>query len=270
MPIKKRQEIRTTFNNFCILSIFSLLFISCNQEKDPIKIIQNTINSIDTINTIYYQQKQIRGNTENIENVVQKERTFYYERLKTDSLIGAKAHIYFFDSTYVFLEDIYDGNKLIRKHNRDSSARVYDLIKYPELRKKHFWGKTTPYVIQYMLNYAIENKEFYSFELGKDTIINERDCYCLKTVLRKKALMPGFYKFEIDTNRVETMILYIDKLSYYPQRIRMEVFFIDNPDNIYFTDNTFYNIGFNLELKDSLFNTANDIIKGFRIDEIKP
>ena len=258
------------FNNFFILLSLSLSFVSCNQEKDPIKVIQNTINSIDTINTIYYQQTQIRGNTGNIENVAQKERSYYYERLRSDSIVGAKAHIYFFDSTYVFLEDIYDGNKLIRKHNRDSSARVYDLLKYPELRKKSFWGKTTPYVIQYMLNYAIDNKEFYSFDLGRDTIINQINCYYLKTVLRKKALIPGFYKFEIDTNRVETMILFIDKLSYYPQKIRMEVYFIDNPENIYFTDNTFYNIEFNLELNDSLFNTAEKVIKGFRIKEIKP
>lgn len=247
-----------------------LLLVSCSQEKKPTEIIQNTISSIDTITTIYYRQSQLRGNTENNKNVTQRERTFYYERIETDSIIGAKAHIYFFDSTYIFLEDIYDGNKLIRKHNRDSSARVYDLIKFPELRKKPFWGKTTPYVIQYMLNCAIENKDFYTFELGKDTIINEKDCYCLKTILRKKALMPGFHKFEIDTNRVETMILFIDKLSYYPQRIRMEVYFIDNPDNVYFTDNSFYNIKFNLELNDSLFNTSEKVIKGFRIKEIKP
>ena len=259
---------RYIFNNFCSLSL--LLFVSCNQGKDPIKIIQSTINSIDTINTIYYQQTQIRGNVENVENVAHKERTFYYERLKPDSIIGAKAHIYFFDSTYVFLEDIYDGNKLIRKHNRDSSARVYDLLKYPDLRKKPFWGKTTPYVIQYMLNYAIENKEFYSFELESDTIINERDCYYLKTVLKKKALMPGFHKLESDSNRVETMVLFVDKLSYFPQKIRMEVYFIDNPKKVYFTDNTFYNTKFNLELNDSLFNTSEKVIKGFRIEKIKP
>ena len=146
----------------------------------------------------------------------------------------------------------------------------YYYIQYPDLKKKPFWGKTTPYVIQYMLKYAIENKNSYSFELGKDTILKGRDCYYLKTVLRKKALMPGFYKFEIDTNRVETMILFIDKLSYYPQRIRMEVYFIDNPENVYFTDNTFYNIKFNLELNDSLFNTSKKVIEGFRINEIKP
>ena len=258
---------RYRFIYFCFLL---LLFVSCKQEKDPIEIIKNTISSIDTIITINYRQTQLRGNTKNIENIAQKERIFYYERLKTDSIIGAKAHIYFFDSTYIFHEDIYDGNKLIRKHNRDSSVRVYDLIKYPELLKKPFWGKTTPYVIQYMLNYAIENKDSYTFEFGKDTIVNEINCYYLKTILREKALMPGFYTFEIDTNRVETMILFIDKFSYYPQRIRMEVYFIDNPDIVYFTDNTFYNIKFNRESNDSLFSTSEKVVEGFRINEIKP
>lgn len=253
------------------LFYFLLLFlVSCNLEYDPAKIIQNTISSIDTINTIFYRQTQFRGNTENIENITQKERTFYYERIESDSIIGAKAHIYYFDSSYIFLEDIYDGNKLIRKQNRDSSARVYDLIKFPELVKKPFWGKITPYVIQYMLNYALQNKDSYRFELGQDTVINERNCSCLKTILRKKALMPGFHMFEIDTNRVETMILFIDKLNYYPQRIRMEVYFIDNPDNVYFTDNTFYDIKFNLELNDSLFNTSEQVIKGYSISDIKP
>jgi len=255
---------------FICLYLLLILFVSCNNDRDPIRVIQNMISSIDTINTIYYQQTQLRGNTENIENIKQKERTFYYEKLKSDSIIGAKAHIYFYDSTYIFLEDIYDGNKLIRKLNRDSSARVYDLLKYPDLKKNPFWGKTTPYVIQYMLNYSIENKEYYSFELGKDTMINGKDCYCLKTILEKKALMPGFYKFTIDTNRVETMILFIDKLNNYPQRIRMEVYFMDNPDNVYFTDNTFYNIKFNPVLNDSLFNTSDKVVTGFRINEIKP
>ena len=255
---------------FIYFSIISLLLLSCNIEKDPIGIIEQTIKSIDTINTIYYQQTHFLGSSDNIENVVQKERTFYYERLKTDSLIGAKAHIYFFDSTFIFLEDIYDGNKLIRKLNRDSSVRIYDLVKYPELLNKPFWGKTTPYVIQYMIKYAIDNKEFYSFSLENDTVINQKKCYKLKTVLRKKALMPGFYKSEIDTNRVETMILFIDKMSFYPQKIRMEVYFIDNPKNVYFTDNNFYNLKFNIELSDSLFDTSEEIVKGFTIDEIKP
>lgn len=82
--------------------------------------------------------------------------------------------------------------------------------------------------------------------------------------------MPGFHKFESDTNRVETMILFIDKLNYYPQRIRMEVYFIDKPDNIYFTDNTFFNLNFNIDLSDSLFSTSEKVIEGFRINEMKP
>ena len=121
-----------------------------------------------------------------------------------------------------------------------------------------------------MLKYALENKEQYIFEIGSDTIIKGKDCYCLKTILEEKALIPGFYNYTIDTSRVETMILFIDKLNFYPQRIRMEVYFFDNPDNVYFTDNTFYNIKFNLELNDSLFVTSDEVISGFKINEIKP
>lgn len=247
-----------------------IIFTSCNQDTDPVNVVQKTINSIDTINAIYYQQTLTRGNTENAGNVSPKERTFYYERLKSDSIIGAKAHIYFYDSNYVFHEDIYDGNRLIRKHNDDSSVAIFDLIKYPDLRKKPFWGKTTPYTIQYMLNYALENKEYYIFELGNDTIINSVNCHCLKTILEKKALRPGFYTFTVDTNRVEIMILFIDILNYYPQSMRLETYFLDNPDNIYFTDHHFYNIKFNPKLNDSLFITSDAVIKGFKINEMKP
>jgi len=66
------------------------------------------------------------------------------------------------------------------------------------------------------------------------------------------------------------MILFVDKVSYYPQRIRMEVYFIDKPETVYFTDNTFHNIVYNHKLNDSLFNTSDDVIKGFKIVEIKP
>ncbi len=247
-----------------------ILLSSCNQNINPINVVQKTIRTIDTINTIYYQQILLRGNTENDNNVSPKERVFYYMRLKSDSIIGAMAHIYFYDSSYVYHEDIYDGNRLIRKHNVNGSATIFDLIKYPDLKKKPFWGKTSPYTMQYMLNYALENKEHYIFELGNDTIINGTNCYCLKTILEKKALMPGFYKFTVDTNRVETMVLFIDKLSFYPQTMRMEVYFLDNPDNVYYTDNHFYNIKFNIEINDSLFITSDNVIEGFTINEIKP
>ncbi|MCK4661826.1 MAG: hypothetical protein KAT68_03090 [Bacteroidales bacterium] len=247
-----------------------MFFTSCNQNIDPINVVQKTISSIDTINTIYYQQTLIRGNTENTNNVIPKERAFYYERLKSDSIIGAKAHIYFYDSNYVFHEDIYDGDRLIRKHNVDSSAVIFDLIKYPDLRKKPFWGKTTPYTMQYMLKYALENIEYYILKLENDTIINGVNCYYLRTILEKKALMPGFNKITVDTNRVETMVLFIDKLNYYPQKMRLETYFFDSPDNIYFTDHHFYNIKFNPELNDSLFITSDEVVKGFKINEIKP
>jgi hypothetical protein len=122
--------------------------------------------------------------------------------------------------------------------------------------------------MQYMIKYALENEDDYILESGNDTVIDEVDCYCVKTILDKKALMPGFYKSIIDTNRVETMILYIGKSDFYPRKMRLEVFFIDNPKIVYYTDNNFYNIEFNLKLNDSLFLTSNNIVKGFKINEI--
>lgn len=267
MPNEKQQNMKFKLIYLCFLIIF---ITSCNQDINPINVVQKTISSIDTINTIYYQQTLIRGNTENTNNVSPKERAFYYERLKTDSIIGAKAHIYFYNSNYVFHEDIYDGDRLIRKHNVDSSAAIFDLIKYPDLKKKPFWNKTTSFTMQYMLKYALENKEYYIFELENDTILHGANCYCLKTILEKKALMPGFHKFTVDTNRVETMVLFIDKLNYYPQKMRLETYFLDRPDNIYFTDHHFYNIKFNPKLNDSLFITSDEVVKGFTINEIKP
>lgn len=121
-----------------------------------------------------------------------------------------------------------------------------------------------------MLKYTLENQDYYSFEIGQDTTVNDIDCFQLKTILIKKALMPGFYKFENDTNRMETMVLYVDKLNSFPQRIRMEVYFLDKPDNVYFTDNTFYNIKFDFDLNNSLFNTSEHVIEGCRIIEMKP
>ncbi len=43
-----------------------------------------------------------------------------------------------------------------------------------------------------------------------------------------------------------------------------------NADDVYFVDNAFYNIKFNLELNDSLFNTSEKVVEGFRVDEIEP
>ena len=250
--------------------LFLIIIVSCTQQPDTKKLIKKTIESIDNINSINYKQTLLRGNSMDESSVLMRERKFYYSRLKTDSLIGAKAHIYFFDSSYIFHEDIYDGDRLIRKHNIDSSAKVYDLIKYPALKNKPFWGKTTPYVIQYMLEYSLKNKEHYEFELGNDTLINEKECYHLKTILKKKALMPGFYEFTIDTNRVETVNLFVDKLNFYPQSMRLEIYFLDNPESVYFSDHRFYDIQINPELNDSLFVTSREVIKGFKINEIQP
>ena len=50
----------------------------------------------------------------------------------------------------------------------------------------------------------------------------------------------------------------------------MEVYFTDKPETVYFTDNTFHKLKYNLKLNDSLFDTSDDVIKGFKIVEMKP
>ena len=112
---------------FLTLIVFSA---SCNKVKEPVEIIKSAISVIDTIEAIIYKQTLIRTNPRNPEEIIQREREFYYKKLHTDSLIGAEAHISYFDNGFILYEDIYNGEILIRKNNRDSTALIYDLINY--------------------------------------------------------------------------------------------------------------------------------------------
>lgn len=48
---------RNILSGFSVLILFALI-MSCSQERQSIRIIQNTIKTFDTINTISYQQTQ--------------------------------------------------------------------------------------------------------------------------------------------------------------------------------------------------------------------
>lgn len=250
--------------------IITVGLTACNNNQKAKSIIRGTIDYIDNIKTVQYDQILVRGNTGSETENITTSRSFYFERLSADSIIGAKAHIDFFDGNIVFHEDIYNGKKLIRKHNADSTAQVYDLERYPALKKQHFWGKTTPWVIQYMLQYALDHERNYRFMLGIDTIINQKSCYTVKTILNGMALMPGYNEFEIDDNRVETMVLFVDKELLYPQAMRLETFFKHNTDLVYFTDHRFGNIRLNPELDSSLFSVSDTLLKGFEVKMLQP
>ncbi len=91
-----------------------------------------------------------RTNPRDINDTIFRYREMYFKRLITDSIVGVKGRwkMYINDKENVIYEDIYDGNRLIRKNNGDSAARIYDLVKYPDSKKDHFWSHNTLYGMQ--------------------------------------------------------------------------------------------------------------------------
>ena len=118
--------------NICFLTCL-IIISSCSEKKTAADILQKTINSIDTIETVYYKQDMSRTNPQNINDTISRFREMYFKRMIADSIVGVKGHWYMYidDKKKVIYEDIYDGNKLIRKNNHDSIAKIYDLAKYP-------------------------------------------------------------------------------------------------------------------------------------------
>jgi len=251
-----------------------ILFASCKEKETPSEILQKTINAIDTIETIYYKQDMTRTNPRNVNDTIFRYREMYFKRLIADSIVGVKGHWYMYvnDKENVIYEDIYDGNKLIRKNNRDSLAMIYDLVKFPDFREKHFWSHNTPYGMQYEFKYILDNTDSFSIERLKDTIINSRDCYQIIVQLENKMTMPGF-ACELQSNEgfISNSFYFLDKETSYPIRMRGESYSIDNPEQKIFIDQKYYDIKFNLTIdEDAQFNTSNGSITGFEKTEMKP
>ncbi|MBN2214605.1 MAG: hypothetical protein JW723_10200 [Bacteroidales bacterium] len=103
-----------------IVYILTVLFFvnSCENDETAIEILQKTINTIDTIGTIYYKQDMARTNPQKVNDTIFQYREMYFKRLIGDSIVGVKGHWYMYvnDKINVIFEDIYDGNKLIRKN----------------------------------------------------------------------------------------------------------------------------------------------------------
>ena len=118
------------FGIICFLT-FLIIITSCNVKETASDILQMTVNSIDTIETVYFKQDMSRTNPQNINDTIFRYREMYFKRLITDSIVGVKGHWYMYvnDKKNVFYEDIYDGNRLTRKNNQDSTVRIYDLDK---------------------------------------------------------------------------------------------------------------------------------------------
>ncbi len=251
-----------------------LISTSCNKKETASEILQKTINTIDTIETIYYKQDMARTNPRNINDTIFRYREMYFKRLITDSIVGVKGHWYMYvnDKENVTFEDIYDGNRLIRKNNRDSAAMMYDLVKYPEFKKKHFWGHNTLYGMQYEFMFILDNTDSYTLERLNDTTIGIKDCYQIRVQLENKMTMPGFaIELEKNEGSISKNYYFIDKETNYPIRMVGESYSTDNPEQKIFIDQMYYDIKFNLIIDENVqFNTSNESIKGFENKEMKP
>lgn len=259
----------------CLVLIITLLVLnSCSKKKTASEILQQTISSIDAIETIYYKQDMLRSNPRKINDTISRYREMFFKRLITDSIVGVKGHWYMYvnDKKNVMYEDIYDGNRLIRIRNKDKRARVYDLVKYPSFKKKHFWSHNTLYGMSYEFKYMLKNIDSYKIERLNDSLIDSKDTYQIKVTLSDKSTMPGFAtKLEDDAGNVHEIIYYIDKKTYYPIKLRGERYSIDNPEEKLFMEQRYYDIKFNLIIADDVqFNTSDESIKGFDNIEIKP
>ncbi|MGQ8336636.1 hypothetical protein ACUNWD_08805 [Sunxiuqinia sp. A32] len=258
----------------CIIAT-SIVFNSCKEKNTALSILQKSINSIDTIETVFYKQNVVRTNPRKLNDTIYTYREMYFQRLSSDSVVGVKGHWYFYndDKTKITFEDVYDSDKLIRKNNQDSTAVRYDLIKYPEFKQTHFWGHNTPYAMQYVYKQILQNMDSYKIQRLNDTILNNTDCYqIIINSENKGSYLPGFkYKLIDVENNGSVILLNIDKSDYYPIRVRMEDYKIDNPKERFFIDQLYFDLKFNFKIDDKKqFNTSDEILNGFKIIEKTP
>ena len=263
------KEVRIVF----LLTALSVLN-SCVEKESSLEILQKTIHTIDTIETIYYKQDMWRSDSRNFPDTIFRYREMYFKRMPSDSIVGVKGHwfMYVNDKANVIYEDIYDGSRLIRKNNRDSTAMIYDLSKYPEFKRNPFWGHNTPYGIQHQIKYILNHTGSYSIERLNDTIILGGSCFQISIRLEDEISMPGFAAgLEDSKGSICSTIYFIDRKTYYPVRMKVESYNTKSPDRKIFIDQIYHDIEFNLGInKDVQFITSDESVTGFEILEMKP
>lgn len=257
----------------CLLLGLAIL-TSCNSNKTAIEILNRTIESIDTIESIYFKQDMIRSNPRQFDDTLFRYREMYFKRLIEDSIVGVKGHWYMYanNTENIAYEYIYDGKRLLRMNNKDSVVLINDLERYPEFKEKFFWAHNTLYGMQFEFKYALENQEFYKIERENDTLINGIDCYQLLITLEDKTTMPGFFtSIEESEGTVFRNLYFITKATDYPIRMISESFSKEYPEQVYFMVQNYYDIEFNLEINEKKqFNTSMEELEGFDIKNLKP
>lgn len=256
-----------------IIYIINLLlaFTPCKQET-AIDILHKTVETIDTVESVYYKQEMYRTNPRDLNDTLYRYREMYFQRLYTDSIVGVKGHWYMYTDNKVDIvyEDIYDGNCLIRKNNRDSIARLYDLEKYPKFKESHFWSHNTIYGMQYEFKYILNDPSLFKIERLNDTIISNKECYQISIKLEDKSSMPGFAFEPVDeTNIVSETFYFIDKANFYPIGMYGLSYSKENPELKYFIDQKYLDIKFNLQIDESVeFDTNREKLQYYKIEEI--
>lgn len=263
-------------NNFNIAWLLLAILVSgsCNTEYTVVDIVNKTISSIDTVETIYYKQEMSRTNPRTGIDTIHRYREMFFQRLKQDSIVGVKGHWYFYNEarSEIIYEDIYDGQRLIRKNNLDSSIRLYDLAKHPEFLEKPFWGHNTPFGIQFSLKYMLDHQDIYTMKRLNDTSISNTECFQLAFYLEDFTSMPSFASKLIESKgSISTTIFWVDKEAFYPLRMKGESYSSVNPDQKFFIDQIYYDIAINSGFANKdIFNTSIDCYQDFEINEITP
>lgn len=260
-----------TFYLFCSCIFCLPLFGQTN--TDPVTTIEQTISAINDIHTIVYRQQMTRSNPRNTSEIIEDTREMYLSRLPQDSIVGAKGHWYFLtsDETGLRYEDIYDGSRLIRKNNSTKAARIYDLDRYPEFRQQPFWSHQTPYTLQYMLQFVLDNRSAYTLTQLSDTLINNIACHQVHIRLEDRESMPGFMSELQDApGNVSILTLFIDNNTNYPIQVNMDNFSKDQPQQRFFTHQRYFDLQFNVSIEDKVFDTSDQSTAGYQLQEMKP
>ncbi len=256
------------------LLVAVLVLSSCEKKETAHEILNKTISSIDTIETIYYKQDMLRTNPRQPDDTIFRYREMYFKRLLSDSIVGVQGHWYLYsDGRHILnYEDIYDGNKLIRKNNLGSAALLYDLVKFPAFKEQHFWSHNTLYGMQYSFRKMLENRSLYKLERLHDTIFMDQHCYQIFIYLEDKTTMPGFaWKPEDSEGSVSRTVYFIDSRNYYPIRVMAENYSTENPDQKSFIDQIYYDIKFNIGIDENTqFDTSSESLRGYNVKEMMP
>jgi hypothetical protein len=180
--------------------------------------------------------------------------------------------MYLEDTVHVRFEDIYDGNRLVRKDIRSRRARVYDLEQHPGFRDRPFWGHNTPYGMQHEFRFMLENQDSYSLTRLNDTTLYGKSCFQIMARLEGKTTMPGFgiKLLENEGSIAETLYI-IDKETFYPLEMKGENYHIDNPGQRFFIKQTYCGIVFNPLIDETqYFDTSPGSLSGLEIIEMRP